>query len=72
MDFNYPAKFEPLIKLLKSNQGSTGVPFWPTHPSRICVDAPVRTSTNEFFFFGRDPIWSEIGPNMGSIWSEMV
>lgn len=53
MDFNYPAKFEPLIKLLKSNQGSMGVPFWPTHPSRICVDAPVRVSTDDFFFWTR-------------------
>ena len=39
MDFNYPAKFEPLIKLLKSNQGSTGALFWPVHSTWICVAA---------------------------------
>ena len=51
MDFNYPAKFEPLIKLLKSNQGSTGVPFWPMHLSWFVWMHLYASPPMIFFFF---------------------
>ena len=56
--------------------GSMGVSIWPVHPSRICMDMPVRPWMFFFFFFffffQIQPYSVQHKTRIGPIWAEIL